>query len=95
MTTKKLPIAPFCRVGTKNPIRKFGDEMYVGCRFLRYKTAAKGFVKELKNEGYTARITNPEYTTPQLVPIYIVWMKKTDYNKKNKTLHSQFKRMVK
>jgi hypothetical protein len=93
---KKLPIAPFYVTGSKFPTREFDNEMYVGFRFLQYKSAAKGIVKELKEGGYDARITDPEYTTPRGVPVYIVWMKRTDeikYGKKMRALlEAEFKR---
>jgi hypothetical protein len=93
---KKLPIAPFYVVGSKDPIREFDNEMYVGYRYLQYKSAAKGIVKDLNEEGYDARITDPEYTTPHGVPVYIVWMKRTDeikYGKKMRALlEAEFKR---
>jgi hypothetical protein len=91
MVKKKLPIAPYYKMGSRRPIREFDNEKYVGYRYLKYKSAAKGLVKGLKEEGYDARITDPEYTTPQLDPIYVVWMKRTDYIKKSKKISAELK----
>jgi hypothetical protein len=91
MVKKKLPIAPYYTMGSRRPIREFDNDKYVGYRYLKYKSAAKGIVKELKEEGYDARITDPEYTSPMGNPIYVVWMKRTDYNKKSKKITALLK----
>ncbi len=65
---------------TKQMTREFDGDIYVGYKFRVTKSLANYEVKLLKGIGYDAKITEPEYITPQGKPVYIVWLKKKDYD---------------
>jgi len=76
----KLKVAPVYLFGAPKMTRKFGGELYISAKLLVYKSAANRESKYLKEHGCKTHITEPEYTSPQGDPVYIVWANKKDYD---------------